>query len=163
VRKLALAAAVGAALVAVPTATAKIVVQKSIAGVALGVTENEVIARLGQPKKISVMSDPDNSARSARTLKYGDTEVWIAVEPEAPGVVSLITTRSKREKTANGVRVGISENALRKKVKGLHCSAYNSGRQCLKGSGEPGTVFTAFLLERKKKVTKILIGRLAPE
>ena len=151
-RKLAVLTTLVAFAVIAPSAGAKIVVQKSIAGVTMGVTENDVVATLGQPPKVTTSTDKV-TGQPVRELDYGNTNVSLT-----GGVVTFVATKSKKEKTANGVAVGTSEKSLKKKVKGLKCTGKGSNRSCTKGSFSPGKTVTLFGISKSKKVNVISIG-----
>ena len=150
-RKLILVSALLAALAVAPAAHSTIVVQRSIAGVALGVSENDVIATLGQPPKIRKYTVPEIGLKE-RILDYGLTEVYVSDD-----FVNLITTTSKTESTTNGARVGISEKALKQKVKGLKCETFRGSRSCSRGQFLAGKKVTTFFFKRKK-VARISMG-----
>jgi hypothetical protein len=150
-RKLILAGVVASLLVAAPVASANIVVGKSIAGVSLGMTEQQVITTLGPAKKTTNSTD-EITGQPVTELAYNTAVVDIS-----NGSVILIATRSKKEKTANGVGVGTTEKKLKQKIKGVKCAG-KKVRICVKGSGKSGTVVTAFSISKSKKVTFIVIG-----
>lgn len=150
-RKLILAGVVASLLAAAPVASAKIVVGKSIAGVALGMTEAQVVAVVGPAKSTTDTTDKI-SGQPVRELVYNSMYVQIM-----NGSLVLVTSVAKKEKTANGVGVGTKEKTLKKKVKGLKCAGKKQ-RICAKGSGKPGTVTTAFGITKGKKVGTVVIG-----
>jgi hypothetical protein len=150
-RKLILAGVVASLLVAAPAASAKIVVGKSIGGVAIGMTEAQVIAIVG-PAKATTESKDEITGQPVRELAYNSMYVQVM-----NGTVILVSSVSKKEKTANGAGVGMKEKTLKKRIKGLKCSG-KKVRICMKGSGKPGTVTTAFSMTKSKKVRGVLIG-----
>jgi hypothetical protein len=150
-RKLILAGVAASLLVTAPSASANIVVDKSIAGVALAMTEAQVVAVVGPPKRTSDSKDKI-TGQPMRELEYNSMYVQVM-----NGSVILVSSVSKKEKTPNGAGVGMKEKTLKKKIKGLKCSG-KKVRICSKGSGKPGTVTTAFSMTKSKKVRGVVIG-----
>jgi hypothetical protein len=137
-------------------AVASIVIQKSIAGVRLGVSENDVVATLGQPRHTTNLGSSGNPAgQPQKALDYGLTDVTIT-----GGVVTEVKTTSQWQKTSNNVRVGISETALRSKVAGLSCHGSGYRRFCIKGALLPGKPITTFSISAKKKVKAISLATI---
>ncbi|HWI22452.1 MAG TPA: hypothetical protein VNT22_07545 [Baekduia sp.] len=141
-----------AGLVAAPIAAAEIVVQKSIAGVSMGVAETDVVATLGQSSDIDTGTDPI-SGQPTRTLRYGKTKVTLT-----GGVVTLVVTTSKAQRTTDNVGIGSSEHRLRLKVKHLKCEGSGSSRFCYRGKLLPGKTVTTFSISAKKRVKRVSVG-----
>jgi hypothetical protein len=141
-----------ASLVTVPIAAAEIVVQKSIAGVQMGVAEAVVVATLGQSSDIDTGTD-QITGQPTRTLRYGQTKVTLT-----GGVVTLVATTSKAQKTADGVGVGSSEHRLKLKVTHLRCQGAGSLRLCYRGKLLPGKTVTTFSISAKKKVKRVSVA-----
>jgi hypothetical protein len=99
-RKLILAGVAASLLIAAPVASANIVVGKSIGGVALGMTEQQVIAIVG-PAKATTDSKDQITGQPVRELEYNSMYVQILNNS-----VVLVSSVSKKEKTANGAGVG---------------------------------------------------------
>lgn len=150
-RKLILAGVVASLLISAPVASANIEVGKSIAGISLGMTEQQVVATFGPPKKTTSSKD-EITGQQVRQLEYNSALVDISND-----AVILVATRSKKEKTSSGIGPGSTEKKLKKKIKGIKCSGKKL-RVCAKGSGKPGTVVTAFSISKSKKVTAVFIG-----
>ena len=150
-RKLILAGAVASMLVVVPSASASIVINQSIAGVAIGMTQAQVVATLG-PAKATTTSTDKTTGQPVISLEYNTAIVDLMADK-----VVFVTTVSRSEKTANGVGVGVKEKTLRKKVKGLKCAG-KKRRLCVKGSGKPGTTGTIFTISKSKKVTSVSVA-----
>jgi hypothetical protein len=133
-------------LFAAPAATqAKIVPQKSIAGVKLGMTEAQVHAKLGAPDESRTLRH--EIAGEYTSLLYGLTEVSLFPN----GGVFTVATTSRHEKTSTGARVGTTEKQLRKSVKGLRCATEFGRRTCVVGRIEAGQTVTTFWISRKSK------------
>jgi hypothetical protein len=152
-RRTALIALVLAVGMAGPAA-ALIVVQKSIAGVRLGMTAAQVRTVLGKPDAVT---HPKNPIQGTVTrYRYGLTEVFIARGKD--GRVFAITTRSARQKTSGGVGVGSSEALVHAHVSGVHCEGSGSTRTCQVGKALPGHRVTTFFISRAGKVKRVSLG-----
>ena len=142
-----------AAAAAAPAA-AKLVPQRSLGGIELGMSEKEVRAARGAPDEVSHPRHP--IVGKSTEYRYGLTRVTIF--PHS-GVVS-VTTTSRRE-TYRGEGVGSTEAALRRVVKGERCATEYGHRHCHLGRFEPGRVVTAWIISRKTgKVRRITLGRV---
>ncbi|WP_372790481.1 hypothetical protein [Paraconexibacter sp.] len=149
------ATAVGV-LCAAPAADASIVVQKSIAGVSIGMDRAQVQEVLGKPS--AVRTETSEIFGKYTVLRYGLTEVSL-FRGDQPTVFAL-TTRSKKQRTSNDVGVGSSEKVLRRRIKGLKCTTYaKTHRMCTRGGFKPGDRVTDFRISTKtRRVTRVSIG-----
>jgi hypothetical protein len=126
-------AAVAAAAVLVTTAadaTATIVPQKGMSGVALGMTKAQVRARLGAPV-------------GTGGGRWYYARVWVGFRA---GRATEITTTRSTERTRGGLGVDSTESALRASYPGLTCSSATPFRRCRLGSGAPRTRVTDFMI-----------------
>ena len=155
----ALVAVLAVALVALlaPSAEAVLVPQKSIMGVKLGQTRQQVIDRLGEPDKTVKKSHPLGG--SYFELRYGRTSflAWRDVEG-ALGTVFAMVTKSAKERTEDNVGVGSSEKKLRDRVKGVSCETESRRRFCMIGALRPGKVVTTFWLNSERRIYRIQIS-----
>jgi len=152
------AIAVALALIVTPAAAdAAIIVQKSIAGVRLGMTRAQVEAVLGRP---SAVNRPSHEIFGTYTeLRYGLTRISLFAGKD--GEVFNLRTTSKKQRTSRNVGVGSSEKVLRQRVKGLTCETAFGARTCIVGRLEPGRVVTTFWISRStRRVTAVGIGRV---
>jgi hypothetical protein len=140
---------------AVPAAAgAALVPQKSLGGIELGMTEDEVQAERGTPDEIS--HPPHPIAGESTEYRYGLT--YVTILPSS-GVVT-VTTTSRRE-TYRGAGVGSTETALRKVVKGERCATEFGYRTCTLGKFVAGRIVTTWHISRKtRKVRRITLGRV---
>jgi hypothetical protein len=141
-------------VVAAAPAGALIVVQRSIAGVKLGMTAKQVRGVLGKPDAVSYPKDPIQG--TVKRYRYGLTEVFIARGND--GRVYAITTRSTRQRTSDGVGVGSSEAAVHAHVDGVHCEGSGSTRICQVGKALPGHRVTTFFISKAGKVKRVSLG-----
>ena len=145
-----LVVALVAALTATSAAPARIVVQKGIAGVHLGMARAKVIALLGQPPK----------TRSGSNVFGRWTELVYpraTVSFQSGRRVTGIRTTSRRERTARGVGPGSTEAQVRARVAGIRCRSEGTFRHCFVGRFLPGKVVTDFQI-RRGRVASVLIG-----
>jgi hypothetical protein len=129
-RRLAAVAAAAVLLTAAADASATIVPQKGMSGVALGMTKAQVRARLGGP----VGTGPG---------RWYYARVWVGFRG---GRVTEITTTRSTERTRGGLGVDSSESSLRASYPGLSCTSAPPFRRCRLGSGAPHTRVTDFML-----------------
>lgn len=144
------AVALTAALAVTPAAPARIVVQKSIAGVPLRMTRANVIAKLGQPPKI----------RSGTNIFGRWTEFLyprVRVTFQSGPLVTALRTTSGRERTARGIGVGSTEAQVRARVAGVRCRTDGGFRHCWVGRFLPGRLVTDFHV-RRGRVSAVVIG-----
>lgn len=141
---------VGLALVAAPTASPRIVVQKSIAGVALGMTKAQVRAKLGPPP---------TEHRGTNVFGRWTEFVYarVSVTFQSGSRVTAVRTTSRRERTARGVGPGSTEAQLRARVAGIRCRTGSGFRHCWVGRFLPGKVVTDFGI-RRGRVASVLVG-----
>ena len=137
-----------ALLVAVPAmfaapADARITVNRSVAGVGLGMTAGEVRAKLGRPS-LSTASD------GARNLVYRSRKLVVTIVRSR---VVLVSTRSRRERTAAGVGAGSSIAVVRARVARARCGVKAGVGFCRVGSVRAGRRSTTFQIEGGKVVT----------
>ncbi|MFL5932210.1 MAG: hypothetical protein ACJ75P_13225 [Gaiellaceae bacterium] len=130
-RRIAAVVTVAAVLVAAAAdASATILPQKGMSGVALGMTTAQVRARLGGPI-------------GTGGGRWYYARVWVGFR--AGRAVEITTTRST-ERTGGGLGVDSSESSLRASYPGLKCTAAIPFRRCRLGSGAPGTRVTDFMV-----------------
>jgi hypothetical protein len=102
------------------SAGAKIVVNRSVHGVALGATQAQVRARLGRPD--SSRGDGQGGVNwSYKKLKLVIDLEDVSLSGAGPRRVVALTTRSTKERLANGLGIGSTERALKSRIKGLMC------------------------------------------
>jgi hypothetical protein len=124
-------------------AHARITVNRSVAGVGLGMTAKEVRAKLGRP---SVASVSDGS----RNLVYRPRALVVTL---IAGRVVMVSTRNRRERTVAGVGVGATAAAVRHRVSGVRCGEHAGVGFCRVGSVRPGRRSTTFQIEAGRVVT----------
>lgn len=131
--------------------------QGSIRGVKVGMTLDQVRARLGAPKTNRLTTHP--ILGQTRTLTYGQLTVTIDGRANTSLVTSLITS-SRFDRTSSGLGVGSTEAALRAGIKGLKCETELGYRTCRLGVLRAGRLVTDFSISRTGKVRRITLGRV---
>ena len=145
-----LVVALTAALGFTSAAPAKIVVQKSIAGVQLRMTRAKVIQLLGPPPR-----------RRSGTNIFGPwTEFLyprVRVTFQSGPLVTSLRTTSPRERTLRGVGPGSTEALVRARVARVRCRTESGFRHCWVGRFLPGQLVTDFHI-RRGRVSAVVIG-----
>lgn len=134
-----------------PSAMATIKVGRGMAGVRMNMTQAQVRAVLGEPRKIERTTNdfgPHVSFVYAGKLRVGF---------QGGENVSNITTTGTAERL-NGVGVGSTERAA-DRLRGFRCKTYFEFRTCYAGSFEPGRIVTDFVI-RRGKVVRASVGRV---
>lgn len=152
------AATIGVAAISLlpSTAAAKIMPQKSIAGIELRMVRAEVIERKGKPDRERVVEHEILGRQ--RVMRYGKTKVaFSGVRPRSEAIA--VTTRSPRQRTNTGIGVGSTEFEVESSIKGVRCRTEFGRRHCFKGRFRPGERVTDFLISKSKDVvTKVTVA-----
>lgn len=156
-RRLLLLPLVAAALVAPAPAHAVVVPQEGMRGVTLGMTVTEVRGVLGSPTRFRTVRH--EILGRIRVWTYGLTRVTFD-SAAADARVVTIDTRSRRERLENGVGVGSTRAAVRRRVEGVRCLVEFTYDHCFLGRFRAGEVVTDFALDRRRRVARITIGRV---
>jgi len=160
VAALAAAFAVSAAAHAQDDERFPLVVDRSMAGVELTMTKDQVRSLLGSPTESRRADDP-----------FGRVQRWYFKGPKAhyyfrrgaddEPVVTAMFTRRGFVRGPSNAGVGTPESALRGRIDGLTCETFTATgfrrRSCYTGSFAPGQVVTAFGM-RSDRVGSILVG-----
>jgi hypothetical protein len=139
------------ALAAAP-ASATIVVNRSIAGVKLNMTQQQVLDRLGSPSR-----DITNQALDT-IYTYSKRGLKVTFRPHgATNNVTLIDVYRKGQRTASGVGVGSTYAAVRGGVPGVRCERAPNPRQrwC---SVRSGRKVTTFVISSKRRVHEVVFA-----
>jgi hypothetical protein len=103
-----LAASACAALVVAAPASARVVVNRSIAGVRIGMSPDAVRGAVGRP-----------SHAAGRVWRYEGRKLVVRFGDGKR--VTSVWTRSRRQRTARGVGVGSTKATVRRRVPGIRC------------------------------------------
>jgi hypothetical protein len=128
----------------------RVVVQKGIAGVRLGMTPVQVKTKVGLPRKVERGSSDSGSYVTYRYRTYSVTFF-------GGRRVTQMTTLSPDERTAAGIGVGSTRADVADSVPRTRCLRELSYDHCYVGVWKPGDVVTDFTL-RNGRVARISIG-----
>ena len=142
-------------VVAVPSASARIVINKSIMGIELGMTQAEVMDEAGEPTKESV--EEHVILGSQRVFKYGKTRVAFSGTNKKAQVIQ-VATKDPDQETGKGVGVGTSKRQIKRKIDKAKCEKFSGFRHCYVGKGSPGTPLTDFILNKDNRVKEIRLN-----
>lgn len=124
-------------------AQARIVLNRSIAGIGLGMRAAEVRAKLGPPSLAT-------TANGSRDLVYRDRALVVTVVRSR---VAIVSSQNRHERTSSGVGVGSTSSRLRRRVDGLRCGDKAGVAYCRLGSIRPGRRSTTFQIFGGRVVT----------
>ena len=158
---IALAAAVPA--VAAAPADALIVPQKSIAGIAIGMTQQQVLDRLGSPAKDVTRRGGSGGDDPITTYTYRGRGLKVLFHPNrantANVVIDVDVYRGRRQRTAEGIGIGSTRSAVARKVKGVKCRRFDpSYAVCWVGRSRHGATNTTFWLNRRNRVNEVTLA-----
>jgi hypothetical protein len=132
-----------AVLACAATAEARITVNRSVAGIGLGMTAKEVRARLGRPQLETVNG-------GLRDLVYRDRRLVVTLLRSR---VVIVSTRNRRERTSRGVGPGSTSSAAARRVPGARCGSKAGVAFCRVGSTRPGRRSTTLQIEAGRVLT----------
>ncbi len=136
-------------------AGARIVLNKSIAGIKLGEAKSAVRHQLGGPAR----SYPPSAGTMYQTqwVYYGRK----LVVGFNNGLVVLVFTQNRKQRTTSGVGVGSSRTAVRARIRGVQCVhvKHYSGQECVT-SVRHGSVYwaTDFHIGLNGHVASVLVN-----
>ena len=139
------------------TAGATIVPQKSIRGIAIGMTVDEVRVAAGAPSSFRTVRD--EVLGRTRVWRYGLTTVRFDSTSRTAKVLG-VETRSRAERTAQGIGVGSTRAAVRSKVPRVRCLVEFDYDHCFVGRWRPGQVVTDFAIGSRGRVSRVVVGRI---
>ncbi len=133
-------------------ADALIQIDRGIAGARLNNTQAEVRAALGKPGR--VVNDR-NDFGPFRVFRYRG---GISVSFQGRRKVTAVTIKGPGDRTARGVGVGSTEQAVQNRVRGITCETFfGTTRSCHTGDYSAGTRVTDFRI-KGGKVTRVTVG-----
>jgi len=151
-RRLSIGAAIVAALVLVGAASAKLVPQQGMAGVALGMSRTQARTVLGAPSRViharnefGVYTEFRYAGRSLRLVFQGN------------GGLTSISTTGRGQRTRTGVGVGSTEAQVKQGVPGVRCAGTGTARHCFLGIFSAGKRVTDFRMSQGR-VSRVVVG-----
>jgi hypothetical protein len=132
-------------------AGALIQLDRGIAGARLNNTSAEVRAALGKPGR--VVKDT-NDFGPFTVFRYRGA---ISVTFQGRRRVTAVTIKGPGDRTARGVGVGSTEQAVDRRVPGTKCETFFGTRSCHTGDFSPGTRVTDFRI-KAGRVTRVTVG-----
>ena len=139
-------------LVLASPAAALIRPQKGMAGVRLGMSQDQMRAVLGMPLHVK---QGFNDFGNYTQFVYPHS---ITVTFQGNERVTGISTKGRSERTSRGVGVGSTENDVQSKVGRVRCETIAGVRTCHVGSFAPGHRVTAFLISKHGHVSSVTVG-----
>jgi hypothetical protein len=142
------------ALLFAPPAGARVVPQRSIKGIELQMTVDEVREVAGSPDRVAFVQNP--IIGRTRVWRYGKTRVGFDGDGDDAKVINLDTT-SRGERLANGIGVGSTRRRVRRRVKNVRCRVEFGVDHCYLGRFVAGRRVTDFRLT-DGRVSRIVVG-----
>ena len=149
---LAIVVAATAFALAAPPASAEIVVNRSIAGVSLGMSQDEVLDLLGSPDR-----NVTNIAMDT-TYTYRQRGIQVVFAPNgSTNDITTVVVRGRAERTASGVGIGSTLREMRAGISGERCvrAPNRRHRWC---SVRTGRRHTTFVITSTNRVLQIVFG-----
>jgi hypothetical protein len=138
-------------------ARATVVPQQGMKGLRLGMTPAQVRATLGSPDWFAFVRD--RIIGRTRVWRYGLTRVSFDGATSRARVLTLDTT-SPHERLANGIGVGSTRAAVDRRVRGTRCVREFRLDHCFIGRFAAGRTVTDFVISRRGRVKRIVVGRV---
>ena len=149
---LAVTATALAALAAAPAAQALIQIDRGIAGARIGNSQAEVRAALGRPSAIVTGT---NDFGPYTQFRYRRARLRVTFQGQTR--VTAVSLTGPGDRTARGVGVGSSEQAVKDRVAGVTCETFGGFRSCHTKQGLPGQRITDFAI-RGGRVSRVTVG-----
>jgi len=145
-------------LLVVPAAAqATVVPQQGMKGARLGMTVDEVVDRVGEPTR-STLVDHEIMGR-VRELRYGLTVFTFNGRGETAELITTSTT-SRSERLANDIGIGSTRAAVDRRVPRTRCRVEFGFDHCFIGTFRAGRVVTDFHISKAGRVKRIVVGRV---
>lgn len=156
--RLAIAVSAVLVLLALPSAAGAVIVpQESIKGVELDMTVGEVRSLLGGPDRFRTVRN--DFAGRVREWRYGLTTLTFD-GTASDAKVMAVSTRSRAERTAEGVGVRSRRGTVRSRVDGVRCLVEFNYDHCFVGRWRAGEIVTDFAIDSRGRVSRVTLGRI---
>lgn len=156
VRYLTLASVCLGALVWAAGASALIVPQESIAGIAFGMNRTDVKAKKGEPDRII---HGTNDFGAYTQFIYKNDQGKLRATFQGNHRLTAVDTNRRTQKTAKGIHVGSTEAALHDAYPGLQCEG-STFRHCWTGHFEAGRKVTDYRIGSAGLIRHITVARV---
>jgi len=158
-KRICIAASLAALTIAPAAASANIVVNKSMAGIAIDDTEAEVRADRGAPSSTRYAA-PEIGPK-LKIVRYRQIEVTYARNgTAAENAVINLSTRGTFHRVKNVAGVGSTEANVKAFVTGVKCERVGTRPICSVGKFLPGRIVTTFFFNSSKRVSSVSLGRV---
>lgn len=144
-------------------ASAEIIPQQSIAGVAVGMTEQQVVELLGEPGHTHSEYGGSTGEDFFTTYRYGKRglKVHFLRRRGTDKVNTIEVYKGRHELTATGIGIRSHRDEVKAEVAGSRCKRYDKTYAiCTIGRGDIGDIQTTFWLNRRDKVKLVTLGRI---
>lgn len=138
-----LAVLAASALAGPAAAEAKFVINRSMAGVRIGMDGAQVRARLGKPTRVTTHG-------RTRNLVYRERKMFVTL---VGGRVRILSTDGGGQRGPQGIGVGTRERRLRQVVGQALCESAEGVRTCSVGGFDLGERSTVFVIKRRRVAT----------
>jgi hypothetical protein len=162
-RFLTVVAALVVALVVAAPASAEIIPQQSIAGVAIGMSPQQVVGIVGEPGNVHSEYGGSSGEDYYTTFRYGKRGVKVRFirRRGVDKVTSIEVYKGRQELTATGIGIRSRRAKVAAEVAGARCKRYDKWYAvCSVGRGKIGDVQTTFWLNRRDKVKMVTLARI---
>jgi hypothetical protein len=141
-------------------AGATIVPQDNIAGVKIGMTQERVLDLLGDPTRTVTRLGGGGGEIPITTYTYKRPGLKVLFRPNRANTANIVFVvkvyRGRGQRTAEGIGIGSTRAAVRRKVAGVRCERFDpSYAICLVGTGRWGRISTSFELNRRNRVKSV--------
>jgi hypothetical protein len=157
------AATVTAALAGAAPASAEILPQQSIAGVSIGMSEQQVVEIVGEPGNVHSEYGGSTGEDYFTTYRYGKRGVKVQFirRRGANKVTSIEVYKGRQELTATGIGLKSRRDKVKAEVAGARCKRYDKWYAvCSVGRGRIGDIQTTFWLNQRDKVKLVTLARI---
>jgi hypothetical protein len=139
--------------------------QRSIAGIRVGMTQQQVLDRLGSPRKTITRLGGGGGDDPITTYTYTRRGLRVYAHPNRANTANVVfdveVYKGHGQRTPSGIRIGSRRSAVDRRVSHSQCHRYDpTYAVCFVGRGTHGSITTTFWLNRRNRVYKIDLARI---